>query len=234
VSWVSSPLAVWASMVFLLTIHLSMNYAAVRAVSLRSLNRQRANIVLSHLLTHDKVLTPQQVSKRERIFERDGVLRWTDGQVIGYGQLGISFSKVIRGLGVSSEITGAVQLRSQDLSRLLNLYTDEGYVLWFDSFSSTAYIALKRGSSSQSHLKAWCQALIIANELKNIAERLHMDNFEVIASSLARATKLFEEEYPRRLKAEDWDLSIAALETHSGSRLMWKQENAIVKQYTGA
>jgi hypothetical protein len=221
-------------MLFLLTIHLSMNYAAVRAVSLRSLNRQRANIVLSHLLNHDRVLTPQQVSKSERIFERDGVLRWSDGQIIGYGRLGISLGTVIRGLGVSSEKTGAVQLQSQDLSQLLNLYNDEGYVLWFDTSSSTAYIALKQGSSSQSHLKAWCQALVIAKEYEKTPDRSHNTNFGIMATSFARTTKLFEEEYPRRLKAEGWDLNIAALETHSGSRLMWKQENAIYKQYKEA
>jgi hypothetical protein len=219
--------------VVLLTIHLSMNYAAVRAVSLRSLNRQRANIVLSHLLTHDKVLTPQGVSQRERIFERDSILRWSDGQAIGYGQLGVSFGTVIRSLGVSSEKTGAVQLRSQDLSQLLNLYKDEGYVLWFDTMLSTAYITLKQGSSSESHLKAWCQALLIAKDSENTPGRSYSNNFDLIATSFARTTRLFDEGYPRRLQAEGWDLTIAALETHSGSRLLWKQENVVFKQQAG-
>ncbi|KAJ5818362.1 hypothetical protein N7474_003953 [Penicillium riverlandense] len=43
----------WAALLFLLGVHLSMNYAAVRAVQMTSLNRQRANIVFSTLLSSD-------------------------------------------------------------------------------------------------------------------------------------------------------------------------------------
>jgi hypothetical protein len=219
-------------MLFLLTIHLSMNYAAVRAVSMRSLNRQRANIVLSHLISHDRVPTPQQVSKRERIFERDGVLRWDDDQIIGHGHIGVSLARLIRRLGVSNDSTGAVHIVPQKLSRLVNLYKDEGYVLWFDFSSSTAFIALKQGSSFQTQLKAWCQGLLIAKELQKGKDGSHTDVFPIIADTFARTTKMFEE-YPRRLGAEGWDLNIAALETHSGTRLRWKQESIAFHQQTG-
>ena len=89
----------------LLTLHLTLNYAAVRSVQMTSLNRQRANIAFSTLLESDgalvslvpssvqgekereeeeeeerrgewKVLTPAQVAQRESIFERDGILKW--------------------------------------------------------------------------------------------------------------------------------------------------------------
>ncbi|KAJ5625951.1 hypothetical protein N7510_002260 [Penicillium lagena] len=47
----------WAALLFLLGLHLSMNYAAVRAVQMTSLNRQRANIVFSTLLSSDPDLS---------------------------------------------------------------------------------------------------------------------------------------------------------------------------------
>jgi hypothetical protein len=219
-------------MLFLLTIHLSMNYAAVRAVSMRSLNRQRANIVLSHLILHDKVPTPQHVSKCERIFERDGVLRWNNNRIIGRGHIGVSLGRLIGGFSISSESTGAIHLQSKKLFRLLSIYKDEGYVLWFDLSSSTALIALKQGSSSQAHLKAWCQGLLIAKEVEKNKHGSHADVFTIIADTLVRTTKLFEE-YPRRLGAEGWDLNIAALETHSGRRLRWKQEGIAFHQQKG-
>ncbi|PLN84199.1 DUF647-domain-containing protein [Aspergillus taichungensis] len=53
VSHITSYTATWISLVTLLTVHLGMNYAAVRAVQMTSLNRQRANIVFSTLLDSD-------------------------------------------------------------------------------------------------------------------------------------------------------------------------------------
>ncbi|KAF3394272.1 RUS1 family protein [Penicillium rolfsii] len=106
VSHVTGFTATWISLLTLLALHLSLNYAAVRSVQMTSLNRQRANIVLSALLESDtginlteksiqskietrfetdtsthphtwKVLTPSQVSSQERIFHRGGTLQWT-------------------------------------------------------------------------------------------------------------------------------------------------------------
>src|ERR1700753_1137715 len=92
VSYISSKWATWAAMIFLLAIHLGTNYLAVRAVCMQTLNRQRANLVFSSLLEQiasDKTTnrgaktlprlvypTPEEVRLQERVFERDGVLRW--------------------------------------------------------------------------------------------------------------------------------------------------------------
>ncbi|KAL4975743.1 vitamin B6 photo-protection and homoeostasis-domain-containing protein [Aspergillus desertorum] len=45
--------ATWLTLVFLLSMHLSLNYAAVRSVQMTTLNRQRANIVFSTILSSD-------------------------------------------------------------------------------------------------------------------------------------------------------------------------------------
>ncbi|KAA8644837.1 RUS1 family protein [Aspergillus tanneri] len=105
VSRVTSYVATWIVLILLLTLHLALNYAAVRSVQMTSLNKQRANIVFSALFDSDPgftidgfdsnyptegrekeiehvqakwcTLSPAEVAKRERIFEMDGRLKWT-------------------------------------------------------------------------------------------------------------------------------------------------------------
>lgn len=106
VSHVTGFTTTWACLFTLLALHLSLNYAAVRSVQMTSLNRQRANIVLSALFDSDtdidltasskqskteskserdtsknsnswKCLTPAQVASHERIFHRGDALQWT-------------------------------------------------------------------------------------------------------------------------------------------------------------
>ncbi|KAL4930630.1 RUS1 family protein [Aspergillus undulatus] len=57
VSQITSFTATWITLIFLLSLHLSLNYAAVRSVQMTTLNRQRANIVFSMLLASDPNFT---------------------------------------------------------------------------------------------------------------------------------------------------------------------------------
>jgi len=122
VSHVTSRLATWATLLFLLSIHLWTNYRAVRAVSMRTLNRQRANIVFSSYLqslrdggpyeerrkfwhkTEQRVErddmkynlpSPKEVSIKERIFELDGVMRWQGSVIMGHCALGVPLKDVL-------------------------------------------------------------------------------------------------------------------------------------------
>ncbi|KAI7001947.1 DUF647-domain-containing protein [Hortaea werneckii] len=83
VSWVTSQTATWAALILLLSIHLETNRRAVRSVSMRTLNRQRATLVY-HQLRQGRVPKPEDVSSRERIFEKDGILRGAHGETIGW------------------------------------------------------------------------------------------------------------------------------------------------------
>ena len=235
VSWVSSPFATWSTLMLLLSIHLATNYAAVRAVSMRSLNRQRANIVLSYMIQHEKALGPIEVSKRERIFERDGVLRWTDGQVVGYGRIGVKLQTLLEHLAPSHEKTRSVRLEAVELSELMKLYKDESYILWFDVSTSEAFIVLKQGSTPNTQLKAWTQALLVAWRAKKAtkqplasresgAESPSADTLSVLHLTLRQICETFEE-YAERLRTAGWDLDIAALETRSGTRTVIKMPN---------
>ncbi|KAE9965889.1 hypothetical protein EG328_009313 [Venturia inaequalis] len=226
VSRISTPFLTWTAMLVLLTIHLFMNASAVRAVSMRSLNRQRANIVFSHLLAYDKVLSPKEVSKRERIFERDGVFRGARDQVIGYGKIGVSLQQLMKAMSRSPRTTtGSVTLRGNELAKLLDLYKTETYILWFDWEVSTVYIVLKQGSTAQSQLKAWSQGLLLAQRAAADSGDRDKDSenlrFTRIVSSLEQTSKRFDEDIGR-LRAAGWDVDVCALETRSGTRLVCK------------
>ncbi|KAJ5789406.1 uncharacterized protein N7518_006417 [Penicillium psychrosexuale] len=128
-----------------------MNYAAVRAVQMTSLNRQRANIVFSALLDSDSslalaldlnlnlgatptttlekkstllTLTPAQVAQHERIFHQDGALQWTQHtttQHLGSAQIGVSMSTFLRSCGSSSGPGSGRKSSSSSFPRTLPL-----------------------------------------------------------------------------------------------------------------
>ncbi|KAI1337582.1 DUF647-domain-containing protein [Xylariaceae sp. FL0016] len=64
---VQGRLAVWCWMALLVAAHLGTNYRAVRSVQMRTLNRQRATLVVREYLRSGRVLRPGQVAQREKI-----------------------------------------------------------------------------------------------------------------------------------------------------------------------
>src|SRR5438045_2208886 len=66
---IKSTFTTWVALLGLLTIHICMNYLAVRSVTMRTLNRQRANIVFSNYLDH--------LSKNESIPEGSSSIKTT-------------------------------------------------------------------------------------------------------------------------------------------------------------
>ncbi|EDN09054.1 predicted protein [Histoplasma mississippiense (nom. inval.)] len=166
VSHISTPSATWTTLLLLLLVHLSTNYAAVRSVNMTTLNRQRANIVFSTLFEKGSVLTPTEASKCERIFERDGILRWkASPAALGYCQIGGSFQELLRG-----SIHGANSIRDVgiDIYKLLRLFEKEEYVLWFNPIHKKGTIVLKNNVTPISQLKAWSHALIVAKRLTDL------------------------------------------------------------------
>ena len=223
VSWISSPFATWATLIGLLSIHLAMNHAAVRAVNMRSLNRQRANIALSHLMAHDKVLSPKEVSAKERIFERDGVLRWSNDRILGRWEIGGTLLNLLRLVAQKSTTSGSLLFSSNDLKTYLDIYERELYILWYDGDKRKAHVVLKEGSTAETQLKAWTHALLLAHDTAEgkdsggDASVEAPDTLREIRRSLQDNSKAFPE-YARRLTAAGWDLGTAAIETRSGTR----------------
>jgi hypothetical protein len=219
-----------------------MNYAAVRAVQMTSLNRQRANIAFSTLFSSDErlnshltptredepkhpipiknptILTPAQVSEQEHIFHRDGALQWTQFSTsptthhLGSAQIGVSMSTFLHGCN------------TQLLEALVTLFADEKYILHLSPSTTVpcrkwdAVILLKRGCSVTSQLKAWAHALLAARILG-----LQGPSAEALPSiqqslHLLNTESRFEG-YLSGLRGAGWNLDIAALETRGGRRI---------------
>jgi hypothetical protein len=223
VSNVTSTFATWTWLLMLLAVHLSTNYAAVRSVTMRTLNRQRANIVFSALMEGGKALTPEDAAKQEFIFEKDGILRWQGGKVLGTCQIGPAFRDILQGIGgqVASP-TGSVKHLSISLSSLLDVFVSEQYVLWFNPDTKTAVIALKDRATTISQLKAWSHALRMAWKFSE-AKMEKMDvNPQAIIKMLKETQRTHNNTFDRHLKQlEDagWNTFTAALETMPGRRI---------------
>lgn len=221
VSWISSPIATWSTLIVLLSIHLATNYAAVKAVSMRCLNRQRANMVLSKLVQSGHILSPAEVSIKERIFERDGVLRWVDDSIIGHCKIGVSMSTLMDLIGVRHDKTGSLETRGVALSDLVHIYQDEAYIIY--KAQTDAVIVLKQDCTAVDQLKAWTQALLLAQRQADpsdcqLSHDTSGDLLAELRATLAQTQQIFDT-YEVGLRSVGWDLDVAALETTLGRRI---------------
>ncbi|KAK2781885.1 hypothetical protein FQN52_001285 [Onygenales sp. PD_12] len=242
VSHISSPFATWTTLLLLLLIHISTNYAAVRAVNMTTLNRQRANIVFSTLYDEDHVLTPAQTSKGERIFERDGILRWkASSTILGSCCIGVSFQDLLLSRCGSSR-RNSIRDVGLDIPRLLHIFEKEEYILWFNPVSKKGIIVLKNNVTPVSQLKAWSHALMVskyvAAESQNGSQKLSKEGgnskrgqqgnynatdatnsmYSIFESTLQSHSKRFDNQI-LRLKEAGWDVDTPSLETRPGRRL---------------
>lgn len=261
VSHVNSLPATWISLISLLFIHLATNYRAVRAVEMTSLNRQRANIVFSGIFeteqsiisdlsnqqeqeprfpTDTKVLRPAEVAQQERIFEKDGILRWTSlappkssnstTEEIGWCRIGVSIQELFSLSSVSTTC----------FPKLLDAFSSEAYIVSPTNLTRTTtslafrrqkqpvlLIVLKHGCTPIEQLKAWAHALIVA---KTISWGRHLPSGSNVNSDEEQVLRMlsytlkflnarFDTQYAPQLERAGWDLRTAALETTPGRRI---------------
>jgi hypothetical protein len=224
VSYITSPFATWTTLIFLLGVHLATNYAAVRAVSLASLNRQRANILFSNMLQHGVVLSPAEVSAREQIFHRGDVLRWSDDQVLGQCKIGVSLQHMLGQIGQQNTQTGSLSLRTVQISELVTVFADEAYMICPAASASYISIVLKEECGPTDQLKAWAHALLFAKRARE--GKRHSDNqpdeasapTQELRQTLEDVRAMFEK-YGDEMRGRGWDLDVAAMETRAGTRL---------------
>ncbi|KAE8453123.1 hypothetical protein EG329_012310 [Mollisiaceae sp. DMI_Dod_QoI] len=230
VSHISTKWATWTAMIFLLAIHLGTNYLAVRAVCMRTLNRQRANLAFSASLAYIEqegvsILrrepdgfakvpspTPDDVRIQERIFERDGVLRWK-GAVLGYCKVGVGLQTLLRSFSSRNRVTGSYE-PSQDFKRLLKIFDKAPYIIWFDEPSRTFLVVLEKEANAESELRAWLFALYLA--------KFGRKSDETVLDALDRTFKRLrwiDQDILEHLRRAGWNTEISALETHSGTRI---------------
>ncbi|KAH0370692.1 DUF647-domain-containing protein, partial [Aureobasidium melanogenum] len=218
VKTVTTPFATWTTLLLLLTLHLATNYMAVRSVCMRTLNRQRANIVFAYLLEYDRVLSPKQVSAKERIFEHDGILRDADDKCLGYCKIGVPAYELLERLGSTDRLTRATKIPDgRLLLQLVELFEEESYIVYLEHPSDTTCILLKKGSDTTVQLKAWYHALLLARQNKQ-GFKYGRDSMDALQSTLVAVRKDWQK-VQARLGEAGWDLETAALETTSGSRV---------------
>jgi len=230
---VVSTWAIWTMLVVLLAVHLGTNWLAVRAVSMQSLNRQRANILLSTLReTGHEVLTPAQVAKKEKVFERDGVLRWHTGQILGYCRIGVTLQELLVHAEGRSSTNKSFPDMKLDLDEFLLVFQRRKYILWFDDSTRQAFIVLKKGASPVDQLQAWMHALVVANEQARDDHNSKSQATEyksyVASHYKGKAHALLQWAIPRTelsvvfeasIRKAGWDLTVAAMETRPGTRI---------------
>ncbi|TVY44262.1 RUS1 family protein-like protein [Lachnellula subtilissima] len=244
VSHISSKWATWSVMIALLAIHLGTNYLAVRAVSMRTLNRQRANIVSSNIfetvyqkihaakeqspsdteLLSIMIPSPEEVSVKERVFEKDGVLRWKGRKPLGYCRIGVDVRTILNLFGKPNRSSGSYsEDQSVTFAKLLDIYKEDGYIMWYDEPRKTFLIVLKDTAQTTTHLQAWMHALYHA-EASNLGRLQDEETvLDALASTKTYVAKVldhfavFEE-----LQKAGWDIETGAMETKSGTRIKVK------------
>lgn len=255
VSRVTSLPATWIWLIALLVVHLATNYRAVRAVQMTSLNRQRANIVFSTLFETDdggwqttttpttttkerrnqeaddefRVPRPDEVAAHERIFERDGILRWTSigshssssSRTLGWCRIGTSLQELVSLLRRNDGSLPA-------LRELTDLFESESYLLFFSSSkragSGKAIVVLKHGCTPAHQVKAWAHALLAARVLLLGREEDGPEDERTILSVVEQTLTFLNadarfDRYVTRLARAGWALDVAALETTPGRRI---------------
>ena len=172
-------------MIFLLAMHLFLNYRAVKAVCMRTLNRQRANIVFSsivadiddHLFSERLTLSgksteewisalsekalfirPEDVYLREKVFERDGILRGRRNEILGFCRLGVKLGEILQLFSEENPTTGSYNATSTlQFAQLWDVFANAEYIMWYDEARETFLVVLKK-SSPENHLLAWFHA----------------------------------------------------------------------------
>jgi hypothetical protein len=265
VSHITTTSATWLALLLLIMIHLWTNYLAIHAVSMRTLNRQRANIVYSNYLeslwrsenySPDKsskeleledlqkhsVLTPEEVSSQERIFELDGVIRWRGATAIGTCTLGCSLKSILPKLPLSirdSQINGYTYSHSPtpnksthakinisfSIEALFELFANENYILYYyysSSFLSPPQprfvIILKEEADTKTQLKSWFHVVLCARKLQQESKPAELPILEKLRDTLIEVDRYWEN-LVEALDQAGWDTENGALETRSGTRV---------------
>ena len=192
------------TVVFLMTTlvfaHLWMNYLGVSSVCMENLNRQRATILFEEFLKTGKVLSPEEVSKRESILIWRPVVRNQDGEEVARIEMAGSYGEARRGRGQDQVIIGGWKN---------TLFVIPGHpvrikiMLWEDSNAIHA-------------ISAWFEAMKMAWGMVGKEKRIpEKESKEVSLDNVA----LWDQ-----LRTKGWNLDSQAFETQAATRLDFEHE----------
>lgn len=234
VSHVTTPLATWFSLLSLLALHLYLNYRAVRAVHMTTLNRQRASIVFSVLQTRLlapqapeaaplALLSPRAVAQTEWIFVMDGELCYyhplpastsLKPHIHRHAQLGVPLARLIRAVE---------RVEPASIAELMGVFADERYLVWLDPHDNVVLICVKEGADARDLLKAWAVAFHLASYPGHIMGKHWTEAVKGHGQVLREVNEVWNE-WAQELERAGWDLSISSLETGKARRLRLRKD----------
>lgn len=222
VSHVHGEYATWTWLLVLVALHLTTNYLAVCSVSMKVLNRQRANIIFSAMSVVAaqevrRTLTPEEVGKREAIFALGSTLMFQNSS-IGSCMFG-TLEDIMKFQGSHvNKTSGSIIDTSGLLSGILDVFNDEGYILWFSSRRGEAIIVLKTGSTAQVELNAWWHAMRVAIATSEHRQDLTTESMlSLLKDTLPK--KQLQRQQTKLLEDAGWDLSTTLLQTSPSKRI---------------
>lgn len=138
---------------------------------------------------------PESVAMQERIFANPSALYHSlsgSDAALGTCQIGSSFAAIASPRVVPPTSPSLQPLSSAEIEAVLEFFSEEKYVLWFNSYSRSAcqiHICLKAGHTPQDHLKAW----VHAQEVALLLNRRMPQNFEAAMAAVQVANSVVEE-----------------------------------------
>ena len=167
-------------------------------------------------------MTPEEVSRKERIFERSSFIRWKGSHSpLAKVKLGVRLNEILTAIGRTHSVTHSVQQDKVSLNDIMDIFANEEYLLWYDSSRKLILIAFKQSVEPASQLQAWLHAMVAARGLfllPKVEQNDPPNVLKVIASEL-EGIRLGWEDKLKALAAARWDLDTASLETVSGTRI---------------
>jgi len=223
-SKITSRATTWTALIGLLAAHLAMNYLAVRSVALATLNRQRTNILYSFYgkakTTTERLPTPLEVSRLERIFERDGALR---NPLTGADFGSVKVCRTLHDfLQAALNTPSAAPPTEPTLQEIFSIMRDKQYLVWArrymrldsDSGICRIWIFFKEGATPQDHLEAWLFSHELARRYCNREAGKAPRTSEALRMSLNTVAGMLPD-FLEKLRQAGWDTNSGAIVTQS-------------------
>lgn len=237
VSRVEGNAATWCWMTALLFLHLWANYQAVRSVTLRNLNRERAALVCHALLADQDNSTAAIETSVETIRSRESVLdtisfcrsifkrlRGTSDGSHAWKRwrIGTSLQEFLSTLNLQSGGSAARKVSAYTIE-IINLFESEAYLLHWNHSSCEALVILKVSARPIDQFKAWLHAAHIHRRIMNGGMDVSLDGGPSARIQLLKDTlsevKLCWTQYCSKLESQGWDLDATNLELGTSFRL---------------
>lgn len=215
VKFVEDRTTVFCLMVTLVLVHLLMNYLGVRAVTLRTLNRQRATILFEQWEKTGRIATPAEVSRLEAIVLWLPLLQNRNGQLVAVAHYAKNYAAATEGV------------RDADIVRC-----ERYWIAVRRSVPAKIGILMMEGAEPFDVAMAWVAAVDLARGLdpptgvadgkSDLAQQWARDLArwrDGLAESGNRSATTWDSKMRARMEEAGWDLSNTSFETAAPVRI---------------